>query len=443
MILLRHTAKSEGERGQALVLFVIMLVMLLGVLALVIDGGVLRRSDQEQWNALDAGALAGAGSLPGNPTKAASDALKFTLANHPGLSAGSVNVTFRCLVGDRNGDGRPDAADLPATCNPGSNPSFTCANGICAAPCNPAVGHVCNTVVVRGTVNTSYRFDPLTGVPGATTTLESAACSGLCGADPSVPLDIGFIIDRTSSMSDADLTNVRNAALSSLRMLDPTQQWVSLGVLGRSQTSANCSGTGNARGLASSSATSGTWVTVPYPTNQSLASNYKNTNGSLNTNSQLVRTINCLNHSSTGTNIGDPLKAVADVLIARGRSGAPKGIILMTDGAANEPNSRSCKYANDKATAVKAMGIEVFTIGFGVAGDMCTDTDGPYRNVAAAQLLADMADQPTVNNGCTDAENSDGDHFFCEPRSESLESVFRMATSALVAGSVRLVHLPG
>ena len=64
-------------------------------------------------------------------------------------------------------------------------------------------------------------------------------------------------------------------------------------------------------------------------------------------------------------------------MIAQGRSGVPKGIVRMTDGAA------------------------------------------------------------------TDAQNADGDHFFCEPRSDSLTSVFRAAASQLLSGAVRLVQLPG
>ena len=243
-------------------------------------------------------------------------------------------------------------------------------------------------------------------------------------------------------MSDADLNNVKTATLAMLRILDPTKQHIALAVLGRSQTGVACGGPGNARGIASASATVGTWVTVPYPNNGSLSSDYQTAGGALNNNSQLVNSVNCINHSQTQTNLGDPLRAVADTLVSQGRAGVPKGIILMTDGAANQPNSRSCKYANDNATQVKQMGIELYTIGFGVVGDNCVDIDGTYRNAAAGTLLADMATGPTTNDGCTDAENADGDHFFCEPRSDSLNSVFRAAASALVAGSVRLVHLP-
>lgn len=436
----RH--RREAQRGQALPLFVIFLLLILSTLALVINGGILRRSEVEQSKALDAGALAGAASLPANPTLARSEAIRFATLNHPGLSASTLNVTFRCLVGDRNGDGSPDAADIPAVCNPGTGARWTCQAGKCVAVCDPFVaGRTCNTIVVGGIVSTDYELSGVTGVDGQTIALEAAACSGLCGADPQVPLDVAIILDRTGSMSPSDLTNVKNAAQSMLLLFDPALQRVGMAVLGPSQTSANCSGTGNARGRAASSG--GTWVVVPYPTVQSLSNNYLRADGTLNSNSQLVRTIQCLNTSGTGTNLGDPLLAMANTLQARGRVGVSKGIILMTDGAANRPNWRSCRYANDRATAVKAMGIELYTIGFGVAGDRCIDIDGTYRNALASRLLADMATGPTTDDGCNDAENSDGDHYFCEPRSDSLNAVFRAAASQLLQTAARLVDLPG
>jgi len=436
--------QRDGERGQALALFVVFLVLILSALALIINGGMLRHSETEQRKALDAGALAGAASLPLNPTQARADAIKYTLLNHPGLTASRAVVTFRCLVGDRNNDGAPDAADVPAVCNPGTGARWTCANGKCVASCDPFVsGRTCNTVVVGGTVATDYELDEVTGVDGKSITLNAAACSGLCGADPAVPLDIGIVLDRTSSMSDADLTNVKNAAQSMLTVFDPTKQRVGLAALGRSLTGSVCAGTSRARGYANPDATTGSWVIVPYPTSGSLSSDYRLSSGGLNTSSQLVQSIRCLDHSNVGTNLGDPLSDMANVLMARGRTGVPKGIIFMTDGAANQPNSRSCRYAADRATAVKNRGIEVYTIGFGVVGDYCIDVDGTYRLASASRLLADMATGPTVDNGCTNAENADGDHYFCEPRGDSLTSVFRAAASALLAGNAKLVALPG
>jgi len=439
----RSGSRREGERGQTLVLFVIFLIMILTTLAVIIDGGLLRRSNQELWNALDSGALAGAQSLPTNPSLADSNAIKFAQMNHTGLGAGSVTTAYRCLVGDRNNDGQPDSQDVPVVCNPGAGASWTCADGKCVASCNPfAAGMTCNTIVVTGTVNTDYKLSGVTGVDGATTTFTSAACSGVCGADPTVPLDIGIILDRTSSMSDADLANVKTAAQAMLQDFDPSIDYVGLSLLGQSQMAASCAGVGNAHGLAAPVAGTGTWVVVPFPTNQSLSNDYL-TGTALNPNSQLVRTIQCLDHSSTKTDLGDPLVAMANALRTQGRANANKGIILMTDGAANMPNADSCQYAMDKATAVKNAGVELFTIGFGVVGDRCVDADGTYKNALASKLLADMATGPSVDNGCTDAENADGDHYFCEPRTDSLTSVFHAAATALLNGQVKLVTLPG
>jgi hypothetical protein len=438
----RVGGEVDGERGQALVLFVLFVVVLLAALALVVNGGVLRRSNQELWNALDAGALAGVQSLPANASQAASDARRFALLNNPDIS--SLTVSFRCLVGDRNGDGSPDAADVPAVCDPGSSASWTCADGKCVSPCDPALaGQVCNTVVIEGTVATDYQMSGITGVAGADTTYQSAACIGVCGADPTVPLDIGLILDRTGSMSDADLANVENAALETLRILDPAKQSVAIAALGPSKRSASCQGS-NGRGVAAPAGQSSTWIISPYPyANKPLVTDYQNADGTLNTNSQLVESINCLDHSSVGTNLGDPLRAMADELINYGRPGVAKGILLMTDGAANQPNSNSCAYANDAATAVKNRGVELFTIGFGVVGDQCVDATGPFVNAYASTLLASMADQPTVDNGCTNAENTDGDHYYCEPRGSDLSSVFKAAATALIQGSAHLVMLPG
>jgi hypothetical protein len=439
----RRRSHRGGERGQSLVLFVVFLVAILTTLALVLNGGILRRSNQELWNALDAGALAGAQSLPADPALANTDAIKFAKVNHPGLQSGTVTTSFRCLVGDRDNNGRPDPQDVPTVCNPGAGATWTCADGKCSAPCNPSVaGVTCNTIVVTGTVATDYQLSGVTGVDGASTTYTSAACSGLCGADPAVPIDIGIVLDRTSSMSDADLNNVKASALSVLTMFDQTKQHVGLAVLGQSQTAAGCDGTGNARGIAAPVAGTGTWVVTPYPTNKPLSNDYLK-DGALNPNSQLVRTIQCLDHSSTRTDLGDPLEAITNTLYSQGRAGVPKGIILLTDGAANLPDARSCKYANDKATAVKSRGVELFTIGFGVVGDRCIDVDGKYANANASTLLADMATGPTVDNGCTDDENGDGDHYYCQPRSDSLKSVFQSAASQLLGGHTKLVTVPG
>jgi hypothetical protein len=128
------------------------------------------------------------------------------------------------------------------------------------------------------------------------------------------------------------------------------------------------------------------------------------------------------------------------------------------------PNSGArgpCDYANQQATAAKNLDppIEIFTIGFGVAGATC-DSDyemssSPYYNVRVTQLLADMATQVSLDDGggapgkgpgCyntpeIDGENADGDHFLCEARSGDLGPLFKAVAESFAGGS-HLISIP-
>jgi hypothetical protein len=168
--------------------------------------------------------------------------------------------------------------------------------------------------------------------------------------------------------------------------------------------------------------------------------------------STLAGAITCYPNSSTGTDLRDPLPMATYVLNTYGRAGVPKGIIMMTDGQPNAStvapsNSNYCLQANQAATAAKAAGIEIFTVAFGLDGSNnpdCPDGSGTYDGLKASRLVADMATN-SVDNGCTSAENDDGDHYFCVPKttgaSADLSDAFKSAATALVAGS-RLVQLP-
>ena len=119
-------------------------------------------------------------------------------------------------------------------------------------------------------------------------------------------------------------------------------------------------------------------------------------------------------------------------------------IILLSDGAAHDPNSVSnpCEYAFDRAADAKAAGVEIFTIGFGIGSKSCSsDSSGPFDSAPVAQLLAAMATGPTDDNCVSGGENSDGDNFFCEPASADLTDVFLSAASQFADGS-SLIYLP-
>jgi hypothetical protein len=136
------------------------------------------------------------------------------------------------------------------------------------------------------------------------------------------------IIDRTGSMTDADLAGAKSGALAFLENFNPDLQRVGLGVLGPSSTSSTC-GSPNSGGKGVATSSGGTWLPIP------MTNDFQNPDGSLKTTSTIVKTINCLNHSSVGTNLGDPMKAAREHLQANGRPGVKWGIAFMTDGAAN------------------------------------------------------------------------------------------------------------
>ncbi len=135
-------------------------------------------------------------------------------------------------------------------------------------------------------------------------------------------------------------------------------------------------------------------------------------------------------------------------LIKNGRPGVKKVVLFMTDGEANQPdayNPNTCQYAYDMATAAKKVGIEIFTVGFGVSGIACSDPSGSYSGIGVTTLLADMATQPS-DDDCDSAssssiENTDNDHFFCQPKSQDLKNSFIKITEALIPGA-KLVGIP-
>ncbi len=403
------------------------------------------RARQRLETAVDAAALAGGLELPDSGSTATTKVLEYLDINDPGVNAGDVTTTFRCLVGDRNHDGQPDPIDIPAVCDPGTGNPWTCADGLCMSWCVFTGNNKCNVIAVEAQKDVPLIFTTLLGLPPVQITASrTGACNGPCGSSPTTPLDIVIILDRTSSMSASDLSDAKNGALAVLGLYDPEFQHVGLAVLGAGDPSNLC--------VEKTPQTGGNWLVVP------LSSDYKNADGSLNMASNLVSTINCLQTSSQGTDLGSPLSdnfynrpdALTELLNS-GRN-VKKGIILLTDGAANAPTTlpapvNPCAYANDRATIVKNASIEIFTIGYGVAGQNCSDQNGTYATALATVLLADMATDSADDHGhCSnaaniEAENIDGDHFLCQAKGSDLEKVFATAAAAL-APEIKLIAFP-
>ena len=442
--------RFHEERGAVAVLAALTIVILFAAVAFVIDISRLYHERQVLQNAVDFGALAGAQDLPvqgsAQATVASQIARNVAIANAPQVATAGLTITYQCIVGDRNGDGQPDPEDIPFVCGPTSGTwttGWTTANGKSKHLCDPFAGDKCNTIRLTTSNSIPYYFAPVIGIQnGSTGAVNAASCKGACGAASS-PLDIVMVLDRTGSMTQADVDNMKNAALSILGFYDSSQQWVGLVALPYGQTLNKCN-VNNPQTYPNSTYTN--WQVVP------LSSDYTRADGTLNTSSAIVTSINCLvragsptvtvngtNQTGAGhTNLGDPLDAARAMLAAQGRSTVPDVIIFETDGQANQPNTMNpCNYLNTKANAAKAAGQTIFTIAYGLDSPpvRCTfDTSGPFANAYATLNLASAATSSSddLPGGCGLNENKDGDHYFCTPGTTDLEPVFRQVAAAAI-----------
>ncbi len=455
------------ERGQIIVLFALVLVVILGFSALVVDLGMLRNDRQTLVNTLDSAALAGGtllpvdGSVAGSATRANTLITNTITANFPSLPSSAYTITYKCLIGvDASTPPKPYISrDIPLVCDPSHSlgraavaSDFAGAGDTRFSSCDPTVGDKCNTVVVAGVATTPFSFARVVGVnSGSTGVVTSVACNGPCGQSPLTPVDVMLVIDRTGSMNGTDTTNAKAAANSLVSIYDPSLQWLGLGTLGPSTTSGGC--------VAAPAGSIGT-ANPPGDLPRWRPVGLSGTGSSVDTDfSSVSAAISCYTNSGTGTDLADPMTMAAYELTHNGRTGVRKGIIFETDGQPNAgvaagPNY--CLLANNAATAAKAPqagapdGIEIFTIGFGLdaasGGDpACPDTSGTFKGKTATALLASMSTQPTVGTTTCDAtENTDNDHFYCIGKtgaSTDLSDIFKAAGAQLAKGVSHLVQL--
>lgn len=465
--------RVSSEEGVVAVLTALLMVVLLTAVAFTIDLGRLRHEKQTLQNAVDLSSLAGAGYLPAQGAAQATAAINMArtiaIANAPELAAApaSLQISFKCVVSDPEGDGGQNSSDLGFACGPASVGAWSGAGtwtlkpGRASHVCDPNAGDKCNTIVVRASNIVPYYFAPVIGInQGGTGVVQGAACTGTCG-NPAAPLDVVMVLDRTTSMTSADLRNLKDGAHAVLDAYDANQQWVGFVSLPYGQPANKCNVNATQNYPTSSGGTNPTDPTntwMGYPIDHS----YDNPDGTVNANSGLWRAINCMTQGNTPTvnvtgmsplnqqgrgqtNLGDPLDAANWMLAHQGRTGVPKVIIFETDGQANQPwlvGRGPCDFLNTQATQAKNAGETIYTIAYGLDNPpvKCTDpstTGSPFYNVFATTNLAAAATNSSddLPGGCAATENHDGDNYFCTPGSADLDPVFRSVAQTSVRKS--------
>ena len=347
----------RSERGQSLVLAALAMVAMLGFAALAIDVGYWFSQRGEVQKAVDAAALAGAQELPDDYVMAESKAREYLTKNGVSTSNGdTITITFRCT-------------------------------STYQVACNPSTNHW-DTITISVERPAEAWFARVFGIQEALIkNVHASGCRGACGGSPFTPVDVVQILDRTYSMSSADMTNARNGARALLEYFEPSLQRVGLAVLpgGRTSPPDPCAAPS----------------TYPEPPEQDysiflpvgLSDDYQNPDGTLNEGSSLVSTINCL-EANGYTNIGAPMAAAIAELQTNGRPDEKWGIILLSDGVANRPIGGDT--GNRSPTANEAV-----TSGSGDSNGFETNPAGAYADDFSYAVDTDSG--TNINTGCGDA----------------------------------------
>ena len=393
--------RKGNEAGQVVVLLVVAMLAMLGMVALVVDLGYLYWNQRELQASADAAALAGAMELP-------DQAAAVTVARGYGTGKGALNhdsrlvsvnetITTRCL-----------------TSIPG---------------CNPV-----NAVVVEEEGNIDTFFMRLFGLKQVKVKVKATACSP-CGVKP---LDIVLVLDRTGSMcqdskghadpSCTDLQNARNGMKTFLTNLDSKIDWVGLSVLPPATSlSSQCS----TPSTSNYDKASNPYVIVP------LAKDYKLPSGALNTSSNLITTINCV-QGGGGTSYANAIESAQAELDAHGRPGVMDVIVFLSDGAANRGptyystsspyRTQPCHQGVTSSGASKAKGTVVYSIGYAL-GD---DTGGCTSYTGAAERPA-----ITVTDALTAIASNPG-NFYNQPTPGQLNTIYNQIAADITAGTSAL-----
>jgi hypothetical protein len=416
--MIRFFSRPRSERGAVAIMVAALAIVLFGVAALGVDIASQVNRKHLLKNQLDAAATAAAYYLDTDTTgikDAATKAQEYFAKNGKG-TLDATKIDFWCVVARKlNTDNTPatpvqvasyqipSATQTAGVCNPdaastttdwkmsdyqnrvrydGTVFKMTCSRTLCAVPCalqakpannwNPGLSIAnsraitCNTVRIGAEQGVPFSFAPVLGIDkGSTGAQIATACKGSCGSVAPNPMNVVVVTDRTTSMSTTDEHSMIQGIKDMLLKMSPSQQYVSLGVIGRGNATSRTSFTActtmqkadnvtasrggtnwTYSGDTTSANSSKLWVPLQF------FNNYLASNNVVNSSSNLVKALNCLDPDSgggqfsNGTYLAAPLKAAARYVLGTdssgynvsalggsGRSGRIRNVIIFeTDG---------------------------------------------------------------------------------------------------------------
>ncbi len=402
--LIAPSTRGENHRqaGQALPLVAVFIVVLMAMAGAVVDIGNAYRVHQQLQASADAAAAAGADNLP-DTSAALSAAAAFSSADdgkNPIIGAGTVT------------------ASASADCS--TSQKF----------CNPA-----NTVHVTEDATVPTTFLRVIGIDSIPETVHAQACSP-CGASP---LDVMIVLDRTGSMSGSKLDSAKQGILAFMKTMDPTIDNVGLAVLPPAPSSlGGCDApSGNAYDSPNAA-----YLLVP------LNGDYASTTGNLNSGSDLISTINCV-QAGGQTAYASALDAAQDELAADGRDGTQKVIIILSDGAANKGpgylpatdvyRTNPCQTAVDEAGTAKAKGTLMYSIAYDISGagaDACYADKGSIVN--GNVVNGNIPESPAIQADDALQEIASPGNYYAQPDPVALTNIFLAISADIAKGTSRI-----
>ncbi len=422
MLARRQAHRPQNERGQVIVLLVLMMVVLLGFAALVVDVGYAYYAHRSLQSSADAAALAGAQELP-NASAAEAKAREYSSSpgnknEYSNINGVSTTVTTKCVVS--------------------------------LGGCAPM-----NAVVVLEQAPTKTFFAGLLGLPAFT--IKAKATASMRGGTPK-PAHVIIIFDRTGSMNQtctAGSTKVncaRNGITAFLGSMDPAYDKVGLVAFPPSGSN-TCATPWTTDGPTTDydNYPNG-YLLVP------LSNDYKTSASSpLVTTSALVSKVNCIQAGGT-TMTAAAIDKARQTLAANHDPEAQDVIIFFTDGEANYgacaspvngvcSNNSSpyrtnpCRQAATSAQAATAAGVWVYGIAYDAATVQCwgwkaTGTDANGNTCAKKNgFQFRCAEVPAITAFSTVQQiASDPEKFFNQPNPGDLTAIFKRIAMDLTEG---------